>query len=64
MDQSIRLRTLAEKWRNAEFEGRTHLGANQAGPAPKIFQHFATEAERQQHLQNVAHAQQNNEVQF
>jgi hypothetical protein len=58
MDGQVRRRELTEKWRNAEFEGRTHLGPKPPGPAPKTFSHFATVEEWWQHQEAVKRAQQ------
>jgi hypothetical protein len=58
MDGQVRRRELAEKWRNAEFEGRTHLGPKPPGPALKTLSHFATVEEWEQHRKQVQQAQQ------
>lgn len=45
-------------WRAAEFEGRTHLGPKPSGPMPKTLDYFKTEAEWEQHREQVKQAQQ------
>jgi hypothetical protein len=56
MDQKIRKRELVEKYRQSDKTVKPK--PRDTGPQ-KMFQHFASEAERQQHLQGVAEAQRN-----
>lgn len=64
MDGQVRRRDLVEKWRNAEFEGRTKLAPRPAAPLRATFSHFATAEEWEAHRKHVAEAQKNDAVPF